>query len=36
MSDREERELKLKEKSCVEGVPQYHKDQANLTVKILK
>jgi len=36
MSDREERELELKEKSCVKGVPQYQSDQANLTIKILK
>jgi len=28
--------LELEEKSCVDDVPQYHRHQSNLTVKILK
>jgi len=36
MSDREERELELEEKSCVDDVPQYHRHRSNLIVKILK
>jgi len=36
MSDREDRELELEEKSCVDDIPQYHRPQSNLTVKILK
>jgi len=36
MNEGEERELELEEKSSVDGVPQYHRHESNLTVKILK
>jgi len=36
MSDTVEREFKLEKNLCVDGVPQYHRDQINLTIKIMK